>query len=63
MMKFACKDLGMDCNFVATAATKEDLMKKITAHASVAHADVMKNMTKEQSTKFNAQVGAAIKTV
>ncbi|MGC8671804.1 MAG: DUF1059 domain-containing protein [Candidatus Micrarchaeia archaeon] len=34
---FACKDIGMDCGFTATASTEEELMQKIAEHARTAH--------------------------
>jgi predicted small metal-binding protein len=63
MEKFACKDLGIDCNSTATGATKEEVVQKAMAHGGVAHADLMKSMTKEQSAAFAKQLDAAIKTV
>lgn len=32
-----CKDVGMDCDFVATADTTEELMQKAAQHAKQAH--------------------------
>ena len=52
MEKFACKNLGIDCDFVATGATKEDVMKKAMDHGNVVHAGMMKDMTKEQMAGF-----------
>ena len=37
MPSFACKDLGMDCKFQATAPTEAELMKKIAEHAKSTH--------------------------
>ncbi|MGC8676498.1 MAG: DUF1059 domain-containing protein [Candidatus Micrarchaeia archaeon] len=34
---FACKDIGMDCGFTATANSEEELMAKIAEHARTAH--------------------------
>ncbi|MGC9037783.1 MAG: DUF1059 domain-containing protein, partial [Candidatus Micrarchaeia archaeon] len=34
---FACKDIGMDCGFTATASTEDELMAKIREHARTAH--------------------------
>jgi predicted small metal-binding protein len=62
-MKFACKDLGIDCNYVATGNTKEEVLKKAMEHGSVVHADLMKNMTKEQSAQFGKQLEASLKMV
>jgi predicted small metal-binding protein len=37
MPSFKCKDIGMQCPFEAKANTKEELMKKITEHATKVH--------------------------
>ena len=37
MPSFKCKDLGMACEFEATAKTEDELMKKIAEHAGKAH--------------------------
>ena len=62
MMKFACKDVGMDCDFVATGATKEDVLQKAMAHGNSVHVAQMKKMTKEQMTQFGKQLEASIKS-
>ena len=51
MLKFSCKDLGMDCDFVATGATAEEVKQKAFAHAGVVHADVMKTMNQAELAK------------
>jgi predicted small metal-binding protein len=63
MEKFACKDLGVDCNFETTGATKEEVMQKAMAHGGVVHADLMKAMSKEQLAEFAQKLEAAIKSV
>jgi predicted small metal-binding protein len=37
MPSFACKDIGMACEFKTTAPTEAELMKKIAEHAKTAH--------------------------
>ena len=37
MASFKCKDIGMNCNFEATAKSEAELMPKIQEHASKAH--------------------------
>ncbi len=61
MMKFACKDVGVNCDFVVTGTTAQEVKDKAMAHASVAHADLMKNMTKEQLEQMTKSVEASIK--
>jgi len=60
METFACKSLGLDCDFVATGATKEEVMKKAMEHGGTVHADLMKNMTAEQSAEFAKKLEEAI---
>ncbi len=35
--EFACKDIGMDCDFKVSGKTKEELMPKIAEHAKDKH--------------------------
>jgi len=61
MEKFACKNLGIDCDFVVTGATKEEVLMKAMEHGGTVHADLMKGMTKEQSAQFAQKLEASIK--
>jgi predicted small metal-binding protein len=60
MEKFACKNLGMDCDFVAEGATKEEVMKMAMEHGNVVHADMMKDMAPEQMAEFGQKLEASI---
>ena len=60
MYKFACKSIGVDCDFSTSGATKEDVMKSAMEHGGVAHADLMKAMTQEQMAEFAKNLEAAI---
>ncbi|MGC8670063.1 MAG: DUF1059 domain-containing protein [Candidatus Micrarchaeia archaeon] len=57
MKSFACKDIGMDCNFTAKAKDEASLMKKIADHAKKAH-----NMTNIDDATMS-KIKAAIKEV
>ncbi len=63
MMSFACKDVGIQCGFVTTGATKDEVLRKAMQHGETAHADMMKKLTKEQAAKFAKDIEAAIKTI
>ena len=63
MMKFACKDLGLDCNFETTGANKEETMRQAMEHGNSVHATEMQSMTKEQLAQFGKQLDASIKYV
>jgi predicted small metal-binding protein len=61
-MQFACRDMGMDCNFVATGSTVEEVKQKAMAHAQVVHADVLKTMsTPAQMAQMEKQLESVIK--
>lgn len=62
MEKFACKNLGVDCDFVATGDTKEEVLKKAMEHGGAVHADLMKGMTEEQMAEFGKKIEASIQT-
>lgn len=61
MVKYACRDLGVDCDFVTTAETREELTEAIFAHAGVVHKDMLATMTPEQLAELEQAVDAAIK--
>ena len=61
MLKFSCKDLGMDCDFVATGATVEEVKQKAFAHAGVVHAEMMKGMNEAELAQLAKTVEASIK--
>lgn len=47
MMKFKCANLGLDCTFVASAVTKDELVELFVAHANEAHHDAYCNLDPE----------------
>jgi predicted small metal-binding protein len=62
MNKFECKDLGLDCNFSATGATKEEVLKSAMEHGGTVHAAMMVGMTEAQSAEFGQKLQNAIKS-
>ena len=61
MYKFACKDVGVNCSFVAMGETVDEVKEKAFAHAGVIHADLMKTMTESQKADLTKTVIASIK--
>jgi predicted small metal-binding protein len=61
MLKFACKDVGLECDFVATGATAEEVKEKAFAHAGVVHAGMLKTMDKDELAQLTKTVEANIK--
>lgn len=49
MKTFACKDLGMNCDFVAKGETEEDVLKQAIEHGQTTHKSEMDEMAKTMS--------------
>jgi len=49
-----CRDVGMDCDFVARAETEEEILKKAAEHAATAHE--MKEIPEEVLEKVRAAI-------
>ena len=64
MKQFACKDMGMNCDYVTTGQTVQEVLQKAMAHAQQKHADVLKTMTSpEQMAQMQKQLESVIKSV
>jgi len=48
MLSFACKDTGVDCDFIALGETAEEVKTAAFAHAQVVHKDLLASLTPEQ---------------
>ena len=51
-MKFEYKELGLDCDFVATAATKEEVMDLAMVHTVEAHDDMLKSLLQNKPKRW-----------
>ncbi len=49
-----CRDIGMDCDFVARAETEEEILKKAAEHAQTVHN--MKEIPEEVLAKVRAAI-------
>ena len=61
MLKFACKDAGVGCDYIATGETVEAVKEHAFAHAAVVHAEILKSMNQEQLAELTRTVEANIK--
>ena len=52
MKSIACKDMGVDCDFVATGETAEEVKAKLMKHAAEAHSDMMAGMSEEETAEM-----------
>jgi predicted small metal-binding protein len=49
-----CRDVGMDCDFEARAATEEEILQRVAEHAQMAHG--MKEIPPEGVAKVRAAI-------
>ena len=61
MYTFACRDVGVDCSFVAEGNTAEEVKQAAFVHAEVVHADLMKSMSPEQLAQLEQAVASNTK--
>jgi len=62
MFSYACRDLGVECDFVTNAESVEEVKKATFAHAGVAHQEMLAKMTPAQLAELEKAVEGAIKT-
>ncbi len=63
MYKYACRDLGVDCDYVVSGETTEEVKEKVFAHAGVVHAEMLKAMNKDEIAQMTIAVEKAIKLI
>ena len=61
MLRYACRDLGVDCDFSTTAESHEEVKSAVFAHAGVVHKEMLDAMTPEQMADLKNAVDGAIK--
>lgn len=49
MKTLACRDVGIDCDFVAEGMTEEEVMQDGAQHVQKTHPEVMKKMMETMS--------------
>ncbi|MCZ6647031.1 MAG: DUF1059 domain-containing protein [SAR324 cluster bacterium] len=61
MKSMSCKDLGgMDCDFVASGESAQDVKDKMYSHASETHAEVLKSMSDQDKENINAKMDSLL---
>jgi len=61
MYKYACRDIGADCDFSITGETPEKVKKAAFAHGNVVHKEMLESMTPDQLADLEKAVDGAIK--
>ncbi len=61
MLRYACRDLGVDCDFTTSAESHEEVKTAVFAHAGVVHKEMLDAMNPEQLADLEKAVDGAIK--
>lgn len=61
MKEIGCRDMGVNCNFVAKGNTDEEIKKALWSHAEKSHAEVVKSLTPDKRKEMNATMDALLK--
>ena len=56
MKKLACRDVGLDCDFVMEGVSEEEVLDKAQQHAYEVHAIKSEEMTSEQKVKIQENI-------
>ena len=54
MKSISCRDMGTDCDFVATGMTEDEVMKQVGEHGKQVHAMTDADFTPEMMAKAKA---------
>ena len=57
----SCRDMGRDCDFVATGETEEQVRRLLYVHAARAHPEMEETLTPEQAQELDRQIKARLK--
>ncbi|MDO8584772.1 MAG: DUF1059 domain-containing protein [bacterium] len=62
MKSFACRDMGFDCDYVATAESVEEVMTKADSHGAAVHKAAVEEMVKKMTVEeLKAAVQSKVK--
>jgi predicted small metal-binding protein len=56
MKKLACRDVGLDCDFVVKGLSEEEVLNKAQQHAYEVHAIKPEEMTSEMKVKIQENI-------
>ena len=56
MKKLACRDVGLDCEFVVEGLSEEEVLNKAQQHAYEVHAIKPEEMTSEMKVKIQENI-------
>jgi predicted small metal-binding protein len=58
MKRLACRDVGLDCDYLILGDSNEDVIAKAVKHAWEAHAISAEEMTSDMKTSINENIVA-----
>lgn len=61
MKTLSCKDMGVECDYVAVKPTAEEVKADLLSHAEKAHADLLAGMSEQDKADMVGQMDTRIK--
>ncbi len=63
MKTLACKDMGVDCDYVSTKPTAQEVKDDLLAHAQEAHSEMLAGMKEQDKADMVRQMDERMKDV
>ena len=60
MLTFECRNIGMDCDYVATAKSISEVLEMAKTHTQEFHGDVLMNLLLEDNGELNKKMVLSI---
>lgn len=61
MKQIGCRDMGVNCDFVAKGSTDEEIKRTLWTHAETSHGEAVKILTPDKKKEMNAKMDALLK--
>jgi len=61
MKTLACKDMGIECDYVATKPTAQEVKDDLLAHAADAHSEMLASMSEKDKAEMMSQMDERMK--
>jgi predicted small metal-binding protein len=61
MVKFKCRDMGMDCDYFANAGDLEEAMDMAITHTVETHTEILMDLTPTKTRELSAKLESLIR--
>ena len=61
MLKLECRNIGTDCDYVASADSKLEVLDMVKTHMVEAHGKLLEDLTPEETEQFDEKLEALVR--